>query len=498
MSERRYAVLIASSYYPNAPRQLEALRCPLNDVDGLSELLASQDYGSFARPTVLKNLPHNEVLKHVHRVLLRAGPDDLVLIYYSGHGKLNQAGRLHLTTVDTELEFLDTTSIAVDRIRELIEISPSKKIVLILDCCYSGRVRDAFLKSGVDDQLQRVQAGRGVYILTASTAIQAAQEKEGDRYSYFTRNILDGIRGGRADRDNDGLVSVRELYEYAVGQMGKYQSPMMWGLNVRGADPVIARTGGHWKEKQRALIRSRFGGIEARRWPDVRPDYGQPGGAWGSREDLESLFEEVKAGLIEEKAASLDRESAAALELGNWALAIDKIQTWLALKPGHPPALDRLDFARRQRPAREAAAARRTPAWAAYVFDPNRPSYLYPLILAAAGAVLLAAFIFRPLYGSLLIYGAGCAALSFARPGAGRRLGFRLSVPLLLLFGFLVGLSASFEGYFTGVFLTRDVPPLVAGLLLVYGGVYAGARLSVLRQEVVGAFGERTTERRTG
>lgn len=498
MSERRYAVLIASSHYPNAPRQLETLRCPTNDVDGLNELLASQDHGRFIQPVVLKNLPHNEVLRQINRALHQAGADDLVLIYYSGHGKLNQAGRLHLTTVDTEIDLLDSTSIAVDRIRELIEISHSKKVILILDCCYSGRVRDAFLKSGVDDQLQRIHSDQGIYILTASTGIQAAREKEGEEYSYFTKNLLDGIREGKADRDEDGLVSVRELYEYAVGQMNGYQIPMMWGLNVRGAEPVIARTGDLWKEKQRTLFRKMFGGIEVRRWPEALPDYAQPGGAWGSREDLDLIFEEVKAGLIEERAARLDRESEAALEQGNPTLAVDKINTWLMLKPANQSALDRLAVAERQQLSRASATvtrARQTPGWAAYMFRPDRLSYSYPLLVASAVAILLAAFIVLPLYGSLLAYGVLGAALSFVWPKRRWRLGFWLSVPLLLAFGFLIGLSARFTGYFTRVFFIQDLPQFLAGLLFVYGGTYAGAQLSSLKDEAKREAGERTAAR---
>jgi hypothetical protein len=459
----------------------------------LNELLASQDYGRFVQPVVLKNLPHNEVLKHINRALHQAGPDDLVLIYYSGHGKLNQAGRLHLTTVDTEIDLLDTTSIAVDRIRELIEISHSKKVILILDCCYSGRVRDAFLKSGVDDQLQRIHSDQGLYILTASTGIQAAREKEGEEYSYFTKNLLDGMREGKADKDNDGLVSVRELYEYAVSQMSSYQIPMMWGLNVRGAELIIARTGDLWKEKQRTLFRKMFGGIEVRRWPEALPDYAQPGGDWGSREDLDLIFAEVKLGLIEESVALLDRESQAALEQGNPTLALDKIKTWLMLKPTHQPALDRLAVAERQQLSQAASTITRTrwtPGWAAYVFRPGHLRYTYPLLLVAGGAMLLAAFIALPLYGSLLTYGALGAALSFVWPKRRWRLGFWLSVPLLLVFGFLIGLSARFTGYFTRVFFIQDLPQLLAGLLFVYGGTYAGARLSSLKDEAKRAAGE--------
>jgi tetratricopeptide (TPR) repeat protein len=257
MSGKRYAVLIANSHFPKEQELLQQLRCPENDVDGLYSILSSPALGEFTETNVLKNLAHNKILTQLNRVLVRARRDDLILIYYSGHGKLNRKGRLHLATIDTVVDTLDTTSIPVGRMRDLIEISPSEKVVLILDCCYSGRVKDAWLKGGIDDQLQQeAECNRGLYILAASTAIQAAQEKEGDQYSFFTKYIIEGIQEGVADNNNLGKISVLDLYSYAYEQMkkekGNSQLPMNWGLNVQGEQLIIAHTGRVKRAKWRA------------------------------------------------------------------------------------------------------------------------------------------------------------------------------------------------------------------------------------------------------
>ena len=100
MSGKRYAVLVAASNFPD-DEKLTDLRCPDNDVAGFNEVLTSEAHGKFSDTVVLKNEPHFEVLRHVNRVLKNADKDDLVLIYYSGHGKLDGAGRLHLATSRT-------------------------------------------------------------------------------------------------------------------------------------------------------------------------------------------------------------------------------------------------------------------------------------------------------------------------------------------------------------------------------------------------------------
>jgi uncharacterized caspase-like protein len=95
-----------------------------------------------------------------------------ILIYYSGHGKQDGAGNLHLATADTEADTLETSSIAVGTLRRLIDNYACKQVALILDCCFGGAVSKDFLKGGVDDHLKQTFHGRGIYILTASTATQ--------------------------------------------------------------------------------------------------------------------------------------------------------------------------------------------------------------------------------------------------------------------------------------------------------------------------------------
>jgi len=258
MSERRYAVLIAASQFPEEEKLLP-LRAPENDVDGLNEVLTSKELGGFTDVAVLKNELSHVVHKKILRALRNADKNDFVLIYYSGHGKLDFSGRLHLATKDTTINDLEATSISPMRIRESVENTCCNKVVLILDCCFSGAVGRIFARGSLDEQFQLVSGGRGTYIMTASTAIQIAQEKEDDQYGLFTKYLIEGIRSGEADRDEDGNVTMDELYTYVHNRMldEGFQEPMKWDLNVRG-ELVIARTGKSPREDRRRAIRERL------------------------------------------------------------------------------------------------------------------------------------------------------------------------------------------------------------------------------------------------
>ena len=270
MIEELRAILIGSSQFPAEPA-LAPLRCPENDVDGLSKLLGSEARGGYREVLPLKNKAHYEVLKTVNVALKQARKDDFVLIYYSGHGKLDRAGRLYFAASNTETEALESTSIPVATVLDYIRLSSCRNVGLVLDCCYSGAVGDSIFRGGVDDQLQNsASISGGVYILTASTGVQVAEEKEKDEYGLLTKYIIQGVESGEADLQEDGQISMDDLYDYVhekVRQEG-FQEPMKWDLGVTG-DLIVALSGRMPREERRKQIRQMM--LDHARGSDLRP-----------------------------------------------------------------------------------------------------------------------------------------------------------------------------------------------------------------------------------
>src|SRR5262249_19679117 len=207
----------------------------------------------------------------INRVFKEASRDDQILIYYSGHGKLDAAGHLHLATYNTDVDTLETSSIAIGTLRQLIDNYACKQVALILDCCFGGAVGKDFLKSGVDDHLKQTFHGRGIYILTASTATQTAREKEGDDYSLFTKHILQGIRQGEADHDDDGLISLDDLYEYVKTRVPKEapQYPTKWEFGVQGDRLFIARAARTFSPERLRVFKQKIKDDEDSLLPEV-------------------------------------------------------------------------------------------------------------------------------------------------------------------------------------------------------------------------------------
>ena len=131
----RYALLIASYAYED--EGLRRLTAPAHDAEALAQVLRDPAVAGF-EVTTLDNRPHYEVGAAIGDFLGARRPDDLTLLYFTGHGIKDNQGNLHLATVNTRLRNRTFTSLPAEQIDQALNACVSRKQVLILDCCYSG------------------------------------------------------------------------------------------------------------------------------------------------------------------------------------------------------------------------------------------------------------------------------------------------------------------------------------------------------------------------
>lgn len=242
----KYALIIGNDKYSD-PR-LAQLKTPASDSQALARALADQNIGAFDDVKALINRTETEVRRAIGEFLMNKKPDDLALIYFSGHGVLDDRGRLFLSLKDTQTSLLKATAIPSSYIVDEMDSCRSKRQVLILDCCHSG----AFARGTKGDQKAVTEAtfegsGYGRVVMTASDSTQYALEGDqviGDtNLSLFTHFLLEGLKTGGADLDNDGRVSLDEWYDYTYSRViaeTPRQVPHKWSYNQQG-DVVIAR-----------------------------------------------------------------------------------------------------------------------------------------------------------------------------------------------------------------------------------------------------------------
>ncbi|MET8975657.1 caspase family protein [Streptomyces sp. NPDC004539] len=211
---RRLALLVAT--YDHQDATLRQLTSPAQDAEALAAVLRDPDIAGF-EVTTLVNEPYHRVGSAISDLYRDRRRDDLTLLYFTGHGLKDDHGRLYLATTDTRHDSLLFTALSAEQIAQAMEGCASRRMVLILDCCYSGAF-PAHTKGDTEvHALERFQ-GRGRTVLTASDSTQYSFDGERAQgqaaQSVFTRYLVEGLRDGSADLDGDGDITLDELYGY--------------------------------------------------------------------------------------------------------------------------------------------------------------------------------------------------------------------------------------------------------------------------------------------
>lgn len=248
--ERKFALIVGNDQFEDP--SLASLVSPASEARALAEVLKDPGIGGFDEVTALVNEPEVRVRRGIASLFARKKPDDLLLLYFSGHGLLDENGRLFLAASDTQRDLLKATSIAAAFVTDEMDNSSSRRQVLILDCCHSGafaRGTKGAPGASVSTAATFEGNGFGRWVLTATDSTQYAWD--GDKViggsetpaSVFTRHLVEGLRTGAADEDDDGRISLDELYEYVYRQVlseSPRQTPGKWSYKQQG-NLVIAR-----------------------------------------------------------------------------------------------------------------------------------------------------------------------------------------------------------------------------------------------------------------
>ncbi len=252
---RRIAILIGTNEYS----KMDKLEFAENDAREMGKVLLDPDVCGFDEVIELIDKGKEEVSHTIEKVFKNVKQDDEVLIYYSGHGKPSYKFDLCLLFKDSDPESLLATSLKFDYINECKDQSVCKRLVIILDCCYSGT---AGMRGNYLEEMLSSYSGSGTVLLTSTgeTGSNIAKEDRELKHGVFTSYLLKGLKDWAADDDDDGIVTVDDLYKYTFNETkakglqrpqkkGSYEGEMVLGRNI----PKIKRK--ELEEKNERLMK---------------------------------------------------------------------------------------------------------------------------------------------------------------------------------------------------------------------------------------------------
>lgn len=232
---RRIGVVIGINQYQAFPR----LTAAVSDADRIGSLLdeLGYDHVEYLRDGAATRAAIIDLMER--RVPLIASDDDLVTVFFAGHG-MTSAGMGYILPVDAKRNARQT-AISVQRLKESALRMRARHVLYLMDACFSGTM---FRKSVAIDETnslafwEAASKQRVVQLMTAGNADEMVLESGG--WGSFTRSVHDGLQG-KADLNRDQVVTSDELAQYVerrvVDDTGGQQHPL-WG-NIDGTGTVL-------------------------------------------------------------------------------------------------------------------------------------------------------------------------------------------------------------------------------------------------------------------
>jgi hypothetical protein len=240
-ARRVYAVMVGISDYPGTGNDL-----PLTAEDARKLQAALQRQGRLAPESVTLidgQATRAAVRAAIQRVAAAAGPDDLFLFFYSGHG--NQVrGTVSATEPDGKNETIEMVDGAItdDEMNDLFQNVRAQTSLLILDSCFSGGfARDVVSRPGV------------MGLFSSEEDLTSAVAEKFEAGGFLSHFIQTGLTGG-ADENRDRVITAGELGAYVRREFAReerisastqdgqqnYQFPVVERGAVQVDAPVLA------------------------------------------------------------------------------------------------------------------------------------------------------------------------------------------------------------------------------------------------------------------
>ena len=227
-----WAVVVGVSEYAN------------NGQNGLSNLIyADDDAMAFANSlkqqgwsdSHIKLLTNKEASKRNVEIALeswltKAGPDDLITLFWSGHGfpDPEDPEKVYFACYDTDIR-IPATGYRMDRIRTILEERDARNVIVMADTCHAGKLitrgddKAIGITPYVNSLVKKKNVPKGWIFMVASDVDRKAIEDSSWSHGAFTHCLLKALDGAadgyQSAGAKDGVVTMGELRAFMNSAM---------------------------------------------------------------------------------------------------------------------------------------------------------------------------------------------------------------------------------------------------------------------------------------
>lgn len=242
-SVKIWAVIVGVGRYTSMP----SLKFTDDDAFRMYSFLKSPEGGALPDNQIAilvdESATRANIIKTMRQYFLKADANDVVMLYFSGHGLEGCFLPVDYDGYNNKLRH--------EEVKQIFNESKAKHKLCIADACHSGSLNygeGLAAKGPAPVTLQRYyqafeDADGGIALLMSSKAEELSLEDHGLRQGVFTYYVLRGLKGA-ADGNGDYLVTIKELYTYVYSKVREYtanvQTPVLTGSYDDGM-PVAFR-----------------------------------------------------------------------------------------------------------------------------------------------------------------------------------------------------------------------------------------------------------------
>ncbi|MEL6637394.1 MAG: caspase family protein [Bacteroidota bacterium] len=226
-SVKIWAVVIGVARYDHMP----VLKYTDDDAYQIYAFLKSPEGGALPdeqiRVLVDDDATRENIIKSMRQLFLQADDNDVVMVYFSGHGLPGSFLPFDFDGFNNKLYH--------DDIKQVFEETNAKHKLCLADACHSGTM--LAMRAPLNRTLQNYyeafeNSSGGTALLLSSKGDEYSLEDMGLRQGIFSHFLIRGLKG-EADLNRDKIISVQELYDFVSQKVRAYtanaQSPTLSG-----------------------------------------------------------------------------------------------------------------------------------------------------------------------------------------------------------------------------------------------------------------------------
>ncbi|HCT2506196.1 TPA: caspase family protein [Aeromonas dhakensis] len=216
----RKALIVGIDYY----QYISSLHGCVNDAYSVKTVLERHGDGSlnFGINLMTSTGEGNEInRKELKTRIQELFRDDIevALFYFAGHGYIESSGGYLLTSECSDGD----DGLPLEELLSIANSSKARSKVIILDSCHSGIAGTSISIGNV------ALLAEGLTILTASSDVQYAQEKDGS--GVFTSLLVDALSGGASNLVGD--ITPGSIYAHIDQSLGPWEQRPIFKTNVK-------------------------------------------------------------------------------------------------------------------------------------------------------------------------------------------------------------------------------------------------------------------------